>query len=76
MLKLKLWIKYKMRRLVGIPELKQQNEQIMSMLRNEDQNYRDLIDFVAGEKSIRHNKNIKLVIEHPVAYDSLDHTNP
>ena len=34
------------------------------------------MDLVTGVKSICHNRNIKLVTEHPVAYGSLDHTDP
>ena len=46
------------------------------MAKAQDQCYRDLVDLVTGVKSICHNRSIKLVTEHPVAYGSLDHTDP
>ena len=82
MKKLKLWIRSKIQHLLGgnLTDLKRQNLLIMKMLKSEgqnnDQRYRDLIDLVVGIKSIRHNRNIKLITQHPVAYDSLDHKNP
>ena len=82
MKKLKILLRRTIDRLMGgsLSELKQQNIRIMSMLRNEsqkeDQCYRDMIDIMTGEKSIRHNRNIKLTTEHSVAYDSLDHIHP
>ena len=57
-------------------ELKRQNFLILNALKGEDQHYRDLVDLVTGEKSIRHNRNIKLVTQYPVAYDSPDHLDP
>ena len=82
MRKLKLWIRRKIEHLLErrFSELGQQNNLIISMLKkesqNEDRHYRDLIDLATGAKSIRHNRNIKLVTEYPVAHDSLDHTDP
>ena len=86
MRKLKIWLKKRLKRnmdrLMGgnFSDLEQKNNLIMEALKkeaqNQDRNYRDLIDLVIGEKSIRHNKNIKLVTEHPVAYDSIDHIEP
>ena len=64
-----------MNRLMGgdLSALRRQN---INLAKAQDQCYRDLVDLVSGVKSIRHNRNIKLVTEHPVAYDSLDHTDP
>ena len=82
MKKLKLWVKHKVEHLLGgsLSEVRQQNNLILGMLKvesqNDDRHYRDLIDLVTDAKSIRHNRNIKLVTEYPVAHDSLDHTDP
>ena len=75
MKKLKLWLRRNRDRLLGgsLSGLKQQN---IDLIEIQDQCYRDLVDLVTGVKSIRHNKNIKLVTEYPVAHDSLDHTDP
>ena len=82
MKKLKLWLRDKIENLLGgnLTDLKRQNILIMDLLKtegqSEDQRYRDLIDLMVGTKSIRHNRNIKLVTMHPVAYDSIDHIDP
>ena len=82
MKKLKLWLRQRINHLLGgsLSELWWKDELIMRTLsrqsENDDQRYRDLIDLIVGAKSIRHNRNIKLVTKHPVAYDSLDHTAP
>ncbi len=79
---IKKLLRHNIDRLMGgsVLDLKRQNISVMNMLRKEhqaeDQRYRDLVDLVVGAKSIRHNRNIKLVTEHPVAYDSIDHIDP
>ena len=75
MKKLKILLRRTIDRLIGgrLSELKQQN---INLAKAQDQCYRDLVDLVVGAKSIRHNRNIKLVTEHQIAYDTLDHTDP
>ena len=64
----------------SLSELKDQMNMQMKMQKREvqhgDQRYRDLLDLVTGVKSIRHNRNVKIVTKYPVAYDSIDHVNP
>ena len=73
---IKKLLRHNIDRLMGgsVLDVKRQNISIMNMLRKEhqaeDQRYRDLMDLMVGAKSIRHNRNIKLVTRHPVAYDS------
>ena len=79
---IKKLLRHTVTRLMGgsLSDLRRQNILIVDMLKRESQNgdqcYRDLIDLVTGVRSIRHNRNIKLVTEQPVAYDSLDHIDP
>lgn len=45
-------------------------------LKLQDMQYRDMLDLYSGFKKIRHNEDIILQTDHPVAYDSPDHINP
>ncbi len=82
MKKLKMLLRRTIDRLMGgsLSELRSQNTHIIKELqkvdRVGDQHYRDLIDLVVGIRSIRHNKSIKLVTEHPVALNSIDYIYP
>ena len=79
---LKRLARYIVNRLLGgnISDLQMQIEKLSlamnKSLENAEHNYRDLIDLATGVKTICHNKNIKLVTDYPVAYNSLDHIYP
>ena len=75
MKKLKMLLRRTIDRLMGGSFSKLRNQNI-ALAETQEQCYRDLVDLVTGAKSIRHNRNIKLVTEYPVAHDSLDHTDP
>ncbi len=75
MKKLKMLLRRTIDRLMGGSLSKLRNQNI-ALAETQEQCYRDFVDLVTGAKSIRHNRNIKLVTEYPVAHDSLDHTDP
>ena len=75
MKKLKILLRSTIDRLMGGSFSKLRNQNI-ALAETQEQCYRDLVDLVTGAKSIRHNRNIKLVTSHQIAYDTLDHTDP
>ncbi|GLI56794.1 hypothetical protein PM10SUCC1_23080 [Propionigenium maris DSM 9537] len=56
-------------------KLDQQQKILQEMQKLNDWQYRDLIELISNEQ-IKHNSNIKLETNNPIAYESNDHKNP
>ena len=55
--------------------IEQNNRMLSELIKLQDMQYRDLLEMVEGKK-IRHNEEIELQTQYPVAYESMDHLNP